>query len=141
MNTLDMTEPGKTTQSDEVVLIPYGLLGFERVKNYRLLADPAVEPFLWFEMQQDPKQAFLVLCPEMVAPNYQPDLDDQDVEFLALEDPADAFILNTVTLRDGGRATVNLKSPIVINRRTWIGKQVIPINAAQYPVRHPLPLT
>src|SRR5271170_6176809 len=112
MKTLDMTEPGKTTRSDEVVLLPYGLLGFERVKNYRLLADPEVDPFLWFEMQPNPSHAFLVLPPEWVAPNYQPDFDEQDVEFLALDDPADAFILNTVTMRGWGQATVNLKGPI-----------------------------
>jgi flagellar assembly factor FliW len=140
MNTLEMTEPGKTTQNNEVVLLPYGLLGFERVKNYSLLTNREEDPFLWFQMQQDPRHAFLVVPPGVVAPNYQPDLDDQDVEFLGLEDPADALILNTVTLREGGRATVNLKGPIVINRRTWIGKQVIPTNAAQYPVRHPLPI-
>ena len=140
MNTLDMMEPRKTTQSDEVVLLPYGLMGFERVKNYRLVTNSEVDPFLWFEMQQDPRHAFLVLRPELVAPHYQPDLDEQDVEFLGLDDPADAIILNTVTLNGTGKATVNLKGPIVINRRTWIGKQVIPKNAAEYPVRHPLPL-
>jgi len=141
MNTLEMTETGKTTHDNEAVLLPYGLLGFERVKNYSLLANPGEDPFLWFQMQQNPKHAFLVVPPGVVAPQYQPDLDDQDVEFLELDDPADAFILNTVTLRDGRHATVNLKGPIVINRRTWIGKQVIPINAAQYPVCHPLPVS
>jgi len=44
-------------------------------------------------------------------------------------------------LRNAGQATINLKGPIVINRRTWIGKQVIPVNAAQYPTQHPLPLS
>jgi flagellar assembly factor FliW len=33
---------------------------------------------------------------------------------------------------------VNLKGPIVINRRTLIGKQVIINNAAQYSLNHPL---
>jgi flagellar assembly factor FliW len=142
MNTLEMTEPVKTsTHNNDVVLLPYGLLGFERVKNYSLVTKPEEEPFLWFRMQQDPAHAFLVMPAEAAAPDYQPDLDEQDVEFLGLEDPADAFILNTVTMRSGGQATVNLKGPIVINRRTWIGKQVIPRNAAQYPTRHPLPVS
>ena len=141
MNTLEMTEPAKTTNNNEVILLPYGLLGFERVKNYSLLTNTAEDPFLWFQMQQEPKHAFLVVPPAVVTSHYAPDLDEQDVEFLGLTDPSDAFILNTVTLRGGGQATVNLKGPIVINRRTWIGKQVIPINAAQYPVRHPLPLS
>ena len=138
MNTLEMPEPATTTRRKDVVQLPYGLLGFESVKNYSLLTKPDEAPFLWFQMLQDPKHAFLVVPPGVVLPDYQPDLDDQDVEFLELESPADAFILNIVTLRGGGKATVNLKGPIVINRRTWIGKQVIPVNGAQYPVRHPL---
>jgi len=33
-----------------------------------------------------------------------------------------------------------LKGPIVINRHTHIGKQVIITNAADYSVHHPLPV-
>jgi flagellar assembly factor FliW len=146
MNTLELMEPGKpaTTSANrakEVVVLPYGLLGFEHVKNYTLLTKADEAPFLWFQMLQDPKHAFLVLPPGVAIPDYQPDLDDQDVEFLELNDPSDAFILNIVTLRGAGKATVNLKGPVVINRRTWIGKQVIPTNAVQYPTRHPLALS
>ena len=141
MNNLELLEPETlTTHVNDVVLLPYGLLGFEHVKNYSLLTKPEEEPFLRFQMLQEPRHSFLVLPLGVVVPDYQPDLDDQDVAFLELSDPSDAFILNTVTLRGAGKATINLKGPIVINRRTWIGKQVIPKNAAQYPVRHPLPL-
>jgi flagellar assembly factor FliW len=132
-------EPEKpVAQGHDTVVLPYGLLGFERVKNYCLLAKPGEEPFLWFQMLQDPKHSFLVVPPGQAVPDYQPELDDQDVEFLELEAASDALILNIVTLRGAGKATINLKGPIVINRRTWIGKQVIPVNGAQYPVRHPL---
>jgi flagellar assembly factor FliW len=142
MNTLELMEPEKAvTCSNDVVLFPYGLLGFERVKNYTLLADPATDPFLWFKMLEDATSAFLVLPPEVIVPNYQPDLEEQDVDFLELNDPADALLLATVTMRTVRQATVNLKGPILINRRTWIGKQIIPGNADQYSVRHPLLLS
>jgi flagellar assembly factor FliW len=45
-----------------------------------------------------------------------------------------------VSLRGDGRATINLKGPIVLNRQTLIAKQVIPLNATTYSVAHPLPL-
>lgn len=122
-------------------MLPYGLLGFETVKNYSLLTKTDEAPFLRFQMLQNPKHSFLVLPPGVVAPDYQPDIAAEDVDFLELEDPADAFILNIVTLRNGGKATINLKGPIVINRRTWVGKQVIPVNGAEYSVRHPLPVS
>jgi len=139
MNTLELLEPERiSTRTNDVVLLPYGLLGFERVKNYSLLAKPAQDPYLWLQMLEEAKHAFLVLPPSAILANYQPDFEYEDVEFLELNETADALILNIVTMRESGPATVNLKGPIVINRRTWIGKQVIPNNAAQYPTRHPL---
>jgi flagellar assembly factor FliW len=141
MNTLELMEPKKpTTRIKDSVLLPYGLMGFEQVKNYRLLTKPDETPFLRFQMLDDGEHSFLLVPPGTVVANYQPDLAKEDVEFLQLNDPSDALILNTVTVKRDGKATVNLKGPIVINRRTWIGKQVIPTNAAEYALRHPLPV-
>ena len=139
MITAELTETEThCTEGRDIIRLPFGLLGFEHVKQYILLANPAEEPFLWLQMLDDAKRAFLVVPPERLLADYQPDISDDEVEFLGLADPADAFLLNIVTLCGNGQATVNLKGPVVINRRTLIGKQVIPNNAAQYSLRHPL---
>lgn len=122
-----------------MIHLPSGLLGFEQVKKYVLSGIPGEEPFLWFRDQNDPALAFLVVSPFEVLPGYQPDLPAEDVRFLGLETPDDALLLNIVTLRPRGRSTVNLKGPIVINRFSLIGKQVVLANAADYSVQHPLP--
>ena len=128
----------RQTEGRDVIRLPFGLLGFERVKQFVLLTNPDEEPFMWFQMLDDAKRAFLVVPPAFVIPDYQPDISDDEVDFLELTQPEDAFLLNIVTLRSNGSATVNLKGPIVINRRTLIGKQVIPNNAIQYSLQHPL---
>jgi len=143
MNTLELVEPETRTtngtaarhQLKDALHLPFGLLGFERVKNYVLLTNPGEEPFMWLQMLEDAKHAFLVVSPTLVVPDYQPDINDLDVEFLGLNAPEDAFIINIVTLREG-RATANLKGPIVINRTTMVGKQVIPNNVQRFNVRH-----
>lgn len=141
MNTLEITETEKTTTgSRDSVRLPHGLLGFENIKNYRLLTSPDEAPFLWFQMLDGGKYFLLLVPPGNVVSDYQPDIPAEDVKFLELNDPSEALILNTVTLKRDGQATVNLKGPIVINRRTWVGKQVIPTNACDYPVSHPLPV-
>jgi flagellar assembly factor FliW len=126
--------------ANDVIRLPYGLLGFERVKNYMLLANRDEAPFMWFQMLEEAKRSFLVVVPTVVMPEYQPVLGDGDAEFLEIESPGDAFMLSIVTLKAHGHATVNLKGPIVINRRTLIGKQVIPNNANGFPLKHPLPV-
>jgi flagellar assembly factor FliW len=123
------------------VRLPMGLLGFEHLKDYLLVANPSEEPFCWLQVKDDPSLAFIVINPFLVAPDYQPDLPQTDVDFLGLEDPDDALLFNIVTLNKDGSATVNLKGPIVINRHSLTGKQVVVANAAEYAVHHPLAVT
>jgi flagellar assembly factor FliW len=141
MNTEALMEPQARDLGDQIIIqLPYGLLGFEQVKNYLLLANPQEAPFMWLRMVGRDKRAFLIVSPFLVMPDYQPDIPDSDVENLGLAEPADALMFNICTLRGSGRATINLKGPLVINRHTLIGKQVIPNNAAQYAATHPLPV-
>lgn len=131
-------EPVQATACD--VRLPMGLLGFEQMKDYLLIANPAEEPFRWLQVKDNPSLAFVVVEPFVVAPDYCPDISRQDVEFLGLAGPQDAALYNIVTVENAQTATVNLKGPIVVNRNTGVGKQVIITNAAEYSVRHPLSL-
>ena len=122
------------------VRIPTGLLGFEQIKQYLLIANPAEEPFEWLQVKDNAALAFVVIDPFLVLPNYQPDIPQSDVELLGLENPHDALLLNIVTVYSPKRATVNLKGPVVFNRRTFLGKQVVLANASAYSIQHPLSL-
>ena len=134
-------EPQTQSQSDPVIVqLPFGLLGFEGVKNYVLLAKPGEEPFMWMRMVDGDGKAFLIVSPFLVMPDYQPDIPPSDAAFLGLAEPADALVFNICTVRAPGRVTINLKGPLVINCHTMIGKQVIPNNATQYALAHPLPV-
>ena len=142
MKTEELIEPETKVQNNHTIIqLPFGLLGFERVKNYALIANPQEEPFMWLQMMENGRKAFLVVSPFLVMPDYQPDIPNDDVEFLGLAEPTDALVYNICTLRGPGQATINLKGPIVINRHTLIGKQVIPNNAMQYALNHPLPVS
>jgi flagellar assembly factor FliW len=141
MNTETLLEPKTQGLSDQVIIqFPLGLLGFERVKKYVLLANPQHDPFMWLRMVEGDKKAFLIISPFLVMRDYQPDIPSDDVAFLELAEPADTFVFNICTLHGPGRATINLKGPLVINRHTLVGKQIIPNNAAQYALNHPLPV-
>lgn len=135
----EVIEPeAQGAKAESLIELPLGLLGFEHVKRYFLLADPEEEPFMRLQMAERPNQAFLVVQPRAVVEDYQPDLAPEDVEFLGLRQAEDALVLNIVTLREDGRATVNLKGPIVLNRHTRVGKQVIPLNATSLAVQYPI---
>lgn len=135
----DSEAPAVATASE--VRLPMGLLGFEHLKDYLVVTNPGEGPFCWLQVKDEAALAFVVINPFLVAPDYQPDLPQTDVEFLGIEAPDDAVLFNIVTLHAGGQATVNLKGPIVINRHTLTGKQVVLANASEYAVHHPLPVS
>src|SRR3954469_10938027 len=89
--------------------LPMGLLGFERMKDYLLVANSAEEPFQWLQVKDNAALAFVVIDPFVVLPEYEPNIPEADVEFLGLEDPHDAILFNVVTVYSPKRATVNLK--------------------------------
>ncbi len=124
--------------SKSVVQMPLGLLGFEHIKQYVVLANPEEAPFLWLQILDDRSLAFLAAPASEIISDYRPQLSQEDVKFLGLSKPDDALVLNIVTLKESGQATANLKGPIVINRHTLIGKQVVPLNAADYSLQYPL---
>ena len=120
------------------VRLPMGLLGFEKMKEYLLIANPAEEPFGWLQVKGDTSLAFVVINPFLIVPDYRPDIPQADVAFLGIHDPEDAMLVNIVTVHKQGQATMNLKGPIVINRNTGVGKQVVISNGGEYSVQHPL---
>jgi flagellar assembly factor FliW len=126
-------------REENMIHLPLGLLGFERIKHYVLLAKPDEDPFLRLQMLDQGEHSFVVLPPALVLPDYEPELSAEDVAFIELKEPSDALVLCIVTLHAHGDATMNLRGPIVLNRHTLTGKQVIPMNAASLELRHRLP--
>jgi flagellar assembly factor FliW len=129
-----------TAATSNLVQLPLGLLGFEQFKDYALLADPAEKPFAWLKAGNEKPLSFVVIDPFVVLPDYKPEIPESDVNFLGIKQASDALLLGIVTIHGPNHATMNLKGPVVINRHSHIGKQVIIANATDYSVNHPLPV-
>lgn len=126
---------------DNTIALPQGIIGFADCRSAELLYSPEHAPFLWLKLS-GPKGAvtFVVLEPGGIIPDYDLEIFDHDAASLELTDSSEAMILNIVTL---GRpstadATVNLVGPILINRRTRIGRQLVIANYSKYSARHRL---
>lgn len=141
MNCTETIEPRNVDAGTEcVVQMPLGLLGFEHCKQFVLATHPEEDPFLWLQAVGEPKLSFLVISPFLVLPDYEPIIPNEDTEFLGLQSPEETLVFNIVTVRGNQQATVNLKGPIILNRRTLVAKQIIPVNAPKFSVAHPLPV-
>ncbi|OHE72771.1 MAG: hypothetical protein A2Y14_01620 [Verrucomicrobia bacterium GWF2_51_19] len=123
-------------EDDGVLSIPEGLLGLPELKHLQIVYAEDELPFLRLREISDGKECleFLVIEPAGIIENYQIEINDEDQLFLGVQNPDDLLILNIVTFHPGKktRVTVNLMGPILINRRTHRGKQVIVDNYVKY---------
>lgn len=79
--------------------LPQGLVGFANYKRAELLYLPDHLPFLWMKLHSDADDLhFIVIEPGGIVPGYEPEIFDADAEHLDLRTPAEAMILNIVTL-------------------------------------------
>lgn len=125
------------------IILPQGLIGFGAYKRAELLYLPDHLPFLWMKLS-NPDTAdilhFIVIEPGGIVPGYEPEIFDSDAEHLDLRSPAEAMILNIVTLQKQSpvEASANLIGPLVVNRRTRIGRQLVISNYSRYTSHHAL---
>jgi flagellar assembly factor FliW len=121
--------------------LPQGIIGFAQYKRAELLYLPDHLPFLWMKMHSATDHLhFIVIEPGGIVPGYEPEIFDEDAEQLGIVDPSQAMVLNIVTLRRQNpvEATVNLIGPLIVNRRTRIGRQLVISNYSRYSAHHAL---
>ena len=120
------------------IYLPQGLFGFAEVRSLGLVFDEEELPFMWLREEKKDGLAFIVLEPGGIIPNYSVEVSDADVNILGITGPEDTMILNIVTLPpdQAGKISLNLVGPIIINRRTLVGKQCIINNHEEFSARH-----
>lgn len=126
--------------ANELVL-PQGIIGFAQYRRAELLYMPDHLPFLWMRLHRtEPADSvhFIVVEPGGVVLDYEPEIFDEDAAQLGISDPAEAMVLNIVTLRHQTplEATINLVGPLIVNRRTRTGRQLVISNYSLYSAHH-----
>jgi len=125
--------------AENAFALPHGLFGFADYRRAELLYMPEHLPFLWMKLQGPSGSVnFVVLEPGGIIPDYELELFDRDAGDLDIAESSEAMVLNIVTLRQQSPldATVNLIGPIIVNRRTRIGRQMVIANHSRYSARH-----
>jgi flagellar assembly factor FliW len=131
------TQPGCDTLEIE---LPAGLIGMPHLRRFQVAALPESWPFVSLRSLGAEEIHFLAVSPQNLLPDYQLELGDDDTAALDLATPEDALIYNIVTVHNTARqyVTANLIGPIVVNRRTRLGRQVILANSDDFSAKHPL---
>jgi len=127
-------------EDNRVITFNKGIPGFEEYKQYVLFpADEKGEtPFFFLQSIESEEVNFFLLDTFSFFKEYDIKLEDIIVERLELEEPTDAIVLTTVTVKGEIKdATTNLKAPLVINNTKMLGIQIV-LDNKNYLIKQPL---
>lgn len=118
------------------ITFPQGIPGFPQCHKFLLMSENEKEDtFFWLQSLDDGDVAFTLMDVYKVLPDYDPHVEQEELEELGEVDGKALTIYNIAVIPDYARAMrVNLKAPIVINEEAGLGKQVICTNE-DYPIR------
>lgn len=121
-------------EDSKIIEFVQPVFGFEGYRKFTLLFDHEIGPNItWLQSLEEPGLCFILIDPDVVTTDYAPILP-ADIERLL--GAGEYACWAVAAFRENGKATANLKSPILINLETGRGIQVILDQS--YPVRFPL---
>jgi len=127
--------------SGTLIRLPAGMVGLPDATEFELVTSEENLPIMWLRSTGEERLNFPVVAPGPFVANYELELNDADAEFLGDFSPTNApLVLTVLTVKslEPQKATINLVGPIVINRETLVGKQVLLANYERYSFEHPV---
>ena len=125
---------------DKIIHFPAGIIGFPDLTDFALIHDEekGTDTIHWLQSVQEPGFAMPVMDPLLVAPAYNPEVDDELLKPLGSWELDELLVLVTVTIpSDLTKMSINLRGPIVINSAERKACQVI-VDGEQYAVKFPI---
>jgi flagellar assembly factor FliW len=121
---------------------PTGLLGFAQRQDYRIRDHSQDVPFKWLQATDAPPLVFVITDPFAFLPDYQVEIQEQDMHDLRVTDPDQLMLFVIVTLpgKTSPHLTVNLQGPVLVNCANGWAKQLVLVNSP-YHTCHPLLVT
>lgn len=111
---------------DKLLVIEGGLIGFPDLERFVLLEHRPGSPLHWLQSVDDPSMAFVVANPLSFFPDYTVDVNENEIDSLAIENVDSVALLAILTVRSGGRdVTANLVGPLLVNADNLRGRQLV----------------
>lgn len=121
-----------------IVTFPIGIPGFEHLRQFIFLQPDLEIPFSFMQSIEDATLTFIVTNPFAFFPDYVCDLPETVQFELQITTEQDVMIWSVVTIQNSIQdATLNLLAPVVVNKATQLGRQII-INGSKYQTKHKL---
>ena len=136
INTRDFGE--QEISQNDIVTFPRGIFAFEDYNKYVLISPLNEEASpMWLQSIDEEKPCFIVFKPMDFISDYNPNPLSEDLEILNIEENDEVeYLAIAVIPSDYKKTTLNIKSPIIINKTKRIAIQTILPD--KYDLRFPL---
>ena len=126
-------------EEQDVVRFADGIPAFEDEHEFVVLPYEEGTPYMFLQSMTTPELAFLMTDPFVFFPDYSFELDDENMEKLAINSMDDVLVCTLISVPRSGVAdmTTNLLAPVVINRHTMQARQIV-LEKTQYTTKHRL---
>ena len=126
-------------EEQDVVRFADGIPAFEDEHEFVVLPYEEGTPYMFLQSMMTPEPAFLMTDPFVFFPDYSFELDDENMEKLAINSMDDVLVCTLISVPRSGVAdmTTNLLAPVVINRHTMQARQIV-LEKTQYTTKHRL---
>jgi flagellar assembly factor FliW len=120
-----------TVEESSIIEFPAGLPGFEERRRFLPLEHPATAGLIYLQSLECADLCFLSIPVQVLRPDYQLSLTEEDRELLGLAPDRQPLIgrdvaaLAIVSLQEGEDPRANLRSPVVIHLQTRRAVQAI----------------
>ena len=120
-----------------LITLPSGLIGLKDVTRFAVVERDQAGWFQWWQAVDQASTAFITLDPRRIVPDYDLSGAEEDLKAVEAEAASKRMIATLVSLPENrlDAMTVNLLAPIVVNRRTREGRQIVLPNE-RYPVAY-----
>lgn len=126
---------GEIDYEGEIITFSQPLYGFEKYTNFVIISEENTNGYLaWLQSADEPSLCFIVLNPEAFEIDYSFEIEDEYLDKLG-DGEYEVWLL-TIIKDDFENATVNLRSPIIINRDN--NKCIQAMLDSSFPLRCPV---
>jgi len=128
-------------EEENIINMPFGMLGFLDKKRFVILQHKKNSPFFWYQSIDDPSLAFVITSPFLFKPDYEIDMDDVLREMSWNGDRGknnvELYVVVNIPKDSPDKMTANLIGPILINNKA---RQAVQIVISNSPYTHKFPL-
>ncbi|SHE63348.1 flagellar assembly factor FliW [Marinitoga hydrogenitolerans DSM 16785] len=114
-------------EDKEIIIFEDGIPGFEHLKRFVILTLEETYPIMWLLSLEDELVSLPIIEPKLIRVDYQIKVPEEIVSKLGINDDNDAAVFTILTIphENPENATVNLKAPLIISKKTNKGIQYI----------------